>query len=126
MCISHRVKNWYQFFTFGKCEICVWSISLILGVYHLCSNFTSFSFLIVKNWYAFVPYANDWFDSSQMWRIGTQFSQREESVPNAHRCEKLVPIFTDVKNWYLIFTDVNDLVTDFGCTQRVSFSYCLQ
>ena len=30
--ISHRVKNWYQFFTFGKCVICVWSISIILGV----------------------------------------------------------------------------------------------
>ena len=30
--ISHRVKNWYQFFTFGKCEICVWSILIILGV----------------------------------------------------------------------------------------------
>ena len=41
----------------------------------LCSNFTSFSFLTVKNWYAFVPSAKDWFDFSQMWRIGTQFSQ---------------------------------------------------
>ena len=30
--ISHRVKNWYQNITFGKCEICVWSILIILGV----------------------------------------------------------------------------------------------
>ena len=30
--ISHRVKNWYQYVDFGKCEICVWSISIILGV----------------------------------------------------------------------------------------------
>ena len=30
--ILHCVKNRYQFFTFGKCEICVWSISIILGV----------------------------------------------------------------------------------------------
>ena len=38
-------------------------------------NFTSFSFLTVKNWYTSVPSAKDWFDFSQMWRIGTQFSQ---------------------------------------------------
>ena len=63
---SHRVKNMYQFFTFGKCEICVWSISIILGVLHLCLNITSFSFLTVKNWYAFVPSAKDWFNFSQM------------------------------------------------------------
>ena len=30
--VSHCVKNWYQNVTFGKCEICVWSISIILGV----------------------------------------------------------------------------------------------
>ena len=38
--ISHRVKNWYQNVTFGNCEIGVWSISIILGVLNLCSNFT--------------------------------------------------------------------------------------
>ena len=27
--ISHCVKNWYQNVTFVKCEICVWSISII-------------------------------------------------------------------------------------------------
>ena len=30
--ISHRVKNWYLNVTFGRCEICVWPISIILGV----------------------------------------------------------------------------------------------
>ena len=30
--ISHRVKYWYLNITVGKCEICVWSILIILGV----------------------------------------------------------------------------------------------
>ena len=48
------------------------------------------------------------------------FHKCEESVPNAHRCEKMVPnahiceilyhIIKDVKNWYLIFTFVNDRI----------------
>ena len=38
-------------------------------------NFHIFLILTVKNWYVFVSSAKDWFDFSQMWRTGTQFSQ---------------------------------------------------
>ena len=50
----------------------------------------------------------------------------EELVPNPHTCENLVQIITDVKNWYLIVTDVSDKTvknwnrmqnaTDLGCS----------
>ena len=32
----------------------------------------------------------------------------EELVPNPQTCGNLVQIITDVKNWYLIVTDVSD------------------
>ena len=46
---------------------------------------------------------------SHMWRIGTYFSQMSmtEFAISSHM-------------WKILF------ITDFGCTQRVSFSYCLQ
>ena len=75
--------------TFGKCELCVWSILIIWGVIYLCSNFTSFSFLTVKIWYVFVSSAKDWFDSS--------FLRCEEFVLIFNKCEELVPVLHNSK-----------------------------
>ena len=53
-CIQHKqnmfssraggepVCNWYQSFTFGKCEICVRSISIILGS-NICAQISHLS-----------------------------------------------------------------------------------
>ena len=77
--ISHRVKNWCQNVTFGRCEICVWSISIILGVSNLCSNISHLSHLSC-----------------------------EELVRIRAICEGLVRFFSDVKNRYSIFTNVKN------------------
>ena len=54
----------------------MWNLRMVnFDNFGLCSNFTSFPFFTVKNWYVFMSSAKDWFDFSQMWRIGTQFSQ---------------------------------------------------
>ena len=81
--ISHRVKNWYQIVTFEKCEICVRSISIILGVSTLCSNFNSFSFLTVKNFGTY---------SCHLRMTGSIFLRCEELVLNFHKCEESVPV----------------------------------
>ena len=67
--ISNRVKNWYQNVTFGECEICVWSIAIILGVKNQHSKFHIFIFLTC--------------DQSARIRL---------------ICEELVRLFSDVTN----------------------------
>ena len=64
--ISHRVKNWYQFFTFGKCEILRMVNFDNFGGLTSVLKFFIFLLLTVKNWYAFAPSAKDCFDFSQM------------------------------------------------------------
>ena len=117
--ISHRVKNWYQFFTFGKCEICVWSILIILGVYNLCSNFTYFSFLVricaiceglvrffsdVKNWYSIFTNVKNWYQF---------FTPVKNWYVIFTNVKSQYQMLTDVKNWYQFFTDVKKLVPNF-------------
>ena len=37
-------------------------------------------------------------------------------VPNPHTCENRYQIITDVKNWYLIVTDVEELESNAKCS----------
>ena len=64
--ISHRAKNWYQFFDFGKCKIFRMVNFDNFGGLTSVLKFYIFLILTVKNWYAFVPSAKDRFDFSQM------------------------------------------------------------
>ena len=73
------MENWYQYVTFGKCDIYVRSIWIIFLGENLCSIFT---FLYKK-------------------------LTCEESVRIRHTCEELVYFFSDVRDWYQIFENVN-------------------
>ena len=70
------MKNWYQNVTFGKYEICMWSNSIISKI---CAQISHFIHV---------------------------FLTRKESVRIRLFCEELVRFFSDVKNWYSIFTNV--------------------
>ena len=74
----------YQNVTFGKCEICEWPISIILGVLNLCSNLTFFYIfktcketlcirLICEELVRFFSDAKNWYSISKLWRIATNF-----------------------------------------------------
>ena len=107
--ISHRAKNWYQFFTFGKCDIfrmvnfdnfgsltsvlkfhifLIFNCEELVRIRAICEGQVRF-FSDVKNW------------SSSFTNVKNQY-QMLTDVKNWYQ------FFTDVKNWYQIFTDMTD------------------
>ena len=84
--ISHRVKNWVQKVTFGKCEYVLKGYPFEAKTAPSCvfGNFGGLKFNI------FI------------------FFTCEESERMRLFCKELVRFFSDVKNWYSIFTNVKN------------------
>ena len=124
--ISHRVKNWYQFFTFGKCEIGVCSILIttvlkfhiflifncetLVRIHAICEELVRF-FSDLKNWFSIFKNVKNWY---QFFTPVKNWYSIFTNVKNQYQ------MLTDVKNWYQFFTDVKKLVPNFHrCEEKV-------
>ena len=127
--ILHRVKNWYQNVTFGKCEIYVWSVSIIMGGLKSVLKFHIFLifnceesirirliseglvrfFSDVKNRYQFFAHVKNWYsfftNMNNQYQILTHVKYWYQMLIHVKNWYQII---TDVKNRNLSFTDVND------------------
>ena len=87
--VPRNVKNWYQCVIFSKCEIYVWSVSMIFGR-KICDRISHFK--------------ADWYDFHKCEELVPNSLMSNVSRLNPHICEKWYQIVTCEKNLYKTLT----------------------